>query len=194
MKPTKEELEVLRIYASITHTKENYVWFRQDDEGTYIEYAFKKGAPHDNRCLSWYFSLQPEAIKRNSIAFGKTLEDAQKEIEWRKKNIQNKVGGLYKLGSFTCGHEECPVSSLESCKESWNEYHAGEPFIEEDHICRVGKPAPKCVANLTCSHWTYKEPVKCACWTLLEINGLPKSVSIPMEDAVRLVNELVKDE
>ena len=57
MKPTKEELNILRLYARLSHQEDKYVWLRQDEKGTYIEYAFKEGVPHDNRCLSWYFSL-----------------------------------------------------------------------------------------------------------------------------------------
>ena len=41
------------------------VVLKKDDKGYYIEYAFKEGAPHDNRCLSWYDSYQPEAYIRN---------------------------------------------------------------------------------------------------------------------------------
>ena len=41
------------------------VILKKDDKGYYIEYAFKEGAPHDNRCLSWYDSYQPEAYRQN---------------------------------------------------------------------------------------------------------------------------------
>ena len=67
------------------------------------------------------------------------------------------------------------------------EYHPGEPFIREDHICRVGCPAPKCVSNKICSHWTYDEPVKFACWTLREVE-IPTCISIPIEDAMSFYN------
>ena len=193
MKPTKEEFEVLRVYALLNHQEDKYVWLRQDEKGTYIEYAFKEGAPHDNRCLSWYYSLQPNAIKRNILAFGHTEEKALKEIEWRKTRIANfHVDNLFLLSSFTCGHEESLESSLERNKKSWEEYHPNEPFVKEDHICRVGCPAPICVRNKNCAHWTYEEPVKCACWELEPINKLPTRVTISMDDAMRLKDELLK--
>ena len=44
---------------------DSIVVLKKDDKGYYIEYAFKEGAPHDNRCLSWYDSYQPEAYIRN---------------------------------------------------------------------------------------------------------------------------------
>lgn len=187
MKPTEKELKILRFYAIQTHTEDKYVWLRNDDKGNYIEYAFKEGAPHDNRCLSWYDSFQPGAIIRNSKAFGDKDEEVQRALEWKKSKIDSKVGGLFELHSFTCGHEEHLESSLEENEESWTKYHPGEPFIREDHICRVGCPAPKCVSNKTCSHWTYEEPVKCACWTLSEVE-IPTRISIPIEDAMVFYN------
>lgn len=191
MKPTNDELEVIRVHAILSGEEKKYVWLREDEEGTYIEYAFLDGAPHDNRCLSWYFSLQPGAITRNNLAFGHTQEDAQKEIEWRREKIKSLVGHLFTLHSFTCGYEEYPESSLKESEESWNKFYKGQPFIKEDHICRVGCPAPKCVENKTCSGWTYKEPVKCACWNLAMVDGLPKRVSIPMDVAMKFKDELI---
>lgn len=185
MKPTAGELEIIRLCAILSHEEDRYVWLREDEKGTYIEYAFKEGAPHDNRCLSWYFSLQPEAIKRNCKAFGHTEEYALNEIEWRKEDIKKKVNGLYTLQSFTCGYEEYPESSLKKSREGWHKYYPLEPFIKEEHICKVGCPAPQCVKNMTCAHWTYDEPVKCACWTLEEVE-LPKRVSIPIEDVLSI--------
>ena len=195
MKPTTEEFEILKTYAQLTHTEDKYVWLREDEKGTYIEYAFKEGVPHDNRCLSWYYSLQPNARRRNAMAFGDSVEEAEREVEMWKKRIENKIDNLFTLSSFTCGYEEYPEYSLKESEESWNKHidlHDNEPFIKEHHICKVGCPAPICIKNKTCSHWTYEEPVKCACWQLSEINGLPKSVSISMEDAMRLKNELIK--
>ena len=152
-------------YVQFYHLEDKYVILKEDEKGQYIEYAYKEGAPHDNRCLSWYFSLQPNAIKRNNEWFGHP-EKSKEEIEWRKKRIEQHLGKIFKLYSFTCGHEEDMEKCLEENKKHWEEYHPGEPFIQEDHECWVGKPAPKCIKNGTCSNWTYEEPVKCACWTL----------------------------
>lgn len=189
MKPTEEELEKIRVCATIEHELDKYVWLREDDKGRYIEYAFKEGAPHDNRCLSWYFSFQPGAIKRNGESFGDTPESIQKFLDLKKKQLDSKVDNLYVLQSFTCGYEENPQRRLEEAKEDWPKYSDGEPFIEEEHICKVGCPAPRCVRNKICSHWTYEEPVKCACWTLREPT-VPRRVLVPIELVMKLKKEL----
>ena len=185
-----KDLEKIKVYATLTNTLDEYVYLREDEEGTYIEYAFMDGAPHDNRCLSWYYSVQPEAIKRNCLAFGHTEKYAQEEIEYTKNKIKDKIDKLYELSSFTCGHEKYPKSSIESCKESWEKYHPGEEFIESYHICKVGKPAPICIENKTCAHWTYKEPCKCACWNLTEVT-VPKTVDIPIDVAIKLFDKIL---
>lgn len=185
MKPTKEEFDLLKLIATLEHREKDYVWLREDEKGTYIEYAFVEGAPHDNRCLSWYYSLQPNAIRRSNKAFGNSEEASEKEIEWRKNKIKKNIDNLFILCSFTCSHEENPEFALNYARKVWNECHPGESFIKEDYICRVGRPAPKCVKNKTCAHWTYEEPVKCACWTLDEVK-IPKHVLIPVEDLKKL--------
>ena len=158
--------ELFKKYVKFYHLEDKYVILKEDENGQYIEYAYKEGAPHDNRCLSWYYSLQPNAIRRNNEAFGHP-EESEKEIEWRYKRIKEKyLGKIFELYSFTCGHEENMEKALEENKKSWEEYYPGQPFVAEDHMCRVGKPAPKCMYNSLCTHWTYKEPVKCACWSL----------------------------
>ena len=51
---TRELLvKILDIYGIL----DKYVILKQDEKGRYIEYAFKEGAPKDNRCLSWYDNL-----------------------------------------------------------------------------------------------------------------------------------------
>jgi hypothetical protein len=180
--------ELFEKYVHFYHLEDNYVILKEDEKGTYIEYAYKQGAPHDNRCLSWYFSLQPNAIRRNNEAFGHP-EETEKEIEWRKKCIKNAIGKIYYLSSFTCCHEEDLEGSLKRNKESWEKYHLGE-FIPEDHICRVGSPAPICKIAGHCAHWTYEEPVKCACWHLDEINC---KFSIPSKDIVEFSKFINKE-
>ena len=184
MKPTDKELEILRFYAKMTHEEDRYVWLREDERGAYIEYAFKEGAPHDNRCLSWYDSFQPNAIIRDCKAFGDSEEKIHDELEWRKKGTKKRINQLFYLDSFTCGWESGFESTLERAKQAWEESYSNEPFIKEHHICRVGCPAPKCIENGMCSHWTYEEPMKCACWTLSEI-FMPTELSIPIEDAMK---------
>ena len=49
MEANKENIEKLRVYATLTDTLDKYVYLKEDKDGTYIEYAFLEGAPHDNR-------------------------------------------------------------------------------------------------------------------------------------------------
>lgn len=184
MNPTKKELDILEFYAKMTREEDRYVWLREDEQGTYIEYAFKEGAPHDNRCLSWYDSFQPNAIRRNCIAFGDSEEKIQDELEWRKNGVKKRINQLFYLGSLTCGWESNFEYTLEESKKSWEESYPDKPFIKEHHICKVSCPAPKCIKSRICSHWTYEEPMKCACWILREID-MPTELSIPIEDAMR---------
>lgn len=89
----KEEIKLVELYARLTNTLDRFVYLREDEKGRYIEYAFIDGAPHDNRCLSWYDKLQPKALKRNN-------HDIEK---WSKR--LKKVGELYKLNRFNCGRD-----------------------------------------------------------------------------------------
>lgn len=192
MKPTTEEFNRLKIYASQNGTLSDYVWLRKDSQGTYIEYAFIDGAPHDNRCLSWYDSFQPNAIKRNCIAFGDSEEEIANEVLIRKSRIEKRVNGLYRLWAFTCGHEMNNESAIKRVEESWKKYHPDEPFVPEDHVCRVGCPAPICVKNKHCAHWTYEEPVKCACWVLDEIKHIPETAPVAIDEITKKREKLEK--
>lgn len=145
------------------------VVLKKDDKGYYIEYAFKDGAPHDNRCLSWYDSYQPEAYRKNGwfkTHDGIDLpdEETKKRLDIIREEREKKIGKVFRLSSFSCGGEEDPEGTIEEQKKSWMEYHPDEPFIPEDHICRPGCPAKTCTWCL--GRWTYENPVKCACWFL----------------------------
>ena len=150
------------------------VILKKDEKGYYIEYAFKEGAPHDNRCLSWYDSFQEEAYRRNGwfkTQDGTDLPDdeTQKRLDMIRQEREAKIGKVFRLSSFTCGYEEDPEYCLKESKKSWDEYHKDEegnplPFIPEDHICKVGCPAKGC--DWCKGRWTYENPVKCACWFL----------------------------
>ena len=182
MKPTEKELKILRFYAKYTHTEDKYVWLRKDDKGTYIEYAFKDGAPHDNRCLSWYWSYQPNALERNE-------HDKEK---WYAR-FEKRIGELFRLTAFTCGCEEDCEGCLQKARESWAKYHPTEPFVAEDHICKVGCAARRCREHgYAGKNWTYDEPVKCACWDLDSIR-MPERVSIPIDVAMDLSNLLLDE-
>ena len=90
---TNEQLKMLERYAQLTGTRQNYVWLREDAQGNrYIEYAFMKGQPHDNTCLSWYDKLQPKALERNG----------HDQSKWHLKEPDN----IYELHQFTCGRQD----------------------------------------------------------------------------------------
>lgn len=184
MTMTKDDIEKIRFAAKLNDELDKYVYLREDAEGKYIEYAFIEGAPHDNRCLSWYDSYQEEAYIRNRWVEGLSDEDKKKRLDSIKKDRDSKVGNLFKLSSFTCGYEEYPAQRIEESKKSWEEHHPGEPFIASDHFCRVGDPANKC-RDTWCKYWTYKEPVKCACWYLRKPD-VPMYVSIPIDLAMKM--------
>ena len=183
MNLTNIEIEKIKFAAMLSNTLDKYVYLRKDENGYYVEYAFLTGAPHDNRCLSWYDSYQEEAYIRNGWVEGLSEEEKNDRLASIKKKIDNKVDGLFCLSSFSCGYEEHEESSLKESEEIWKKYHENEPFIAENHICKVGHPAPKCREH-QCKHWTYKEPIKCACWCLKEV-GVPTKVAIPIEDAMK---------
>lgn len=65
MNLTNIEIEKIKFAAMLSNTLHKYVYLRKDENGYYVEYAFLTGAPHDNRCLSWYDSYQEEAYIRN---------------------------------------------------------------------------------------------------------------------------------
>ena len=139
------------------------VILKKDDKGYYIEYAFKEGAPHDNRCLSWYDSYQPEAYHKNGWFKYHSEEQTKKLLDMIREEREKKIGKVFRLSSFTCGYEEDEKNQLIKSEKSWNEFHKDEPFIPEDHICKVGCPAKACS---WIKDWTQENPVKCACWYL----------------------------
>ena len=148
------------------------VVLKKDDKGYYIEYAFKEGAPHDNRCLSWYDSYQEEAYRRNGwfkTNDGVDLpeDETKKRLDQIRKERDAKVGKVFRLSSFTCGYEEDEKNQLIDSEKSWNEFHKDEPFIPKDHICKVGCPAKACQwVRDRVLPWSQENPVKCACWFL----------------------------
>ncbi len=158
---------------------DSYVILKKDDKGYYIEYAFKDGAPHDNRCLSWYDSYQEKAYLYNGWCQSNGVdlpeEETRKILDSIRKKREERIGKIFRLYSFTCGYEEDEKGRLEEAEKSWiefKEYHSDEngvmePFVPGDHICKVGCPAKECDWVKNKKHpWTYEEPVKCACWKL----------------------------
>ena len=169
------------------------VVLKKDDKGYYIEYAFKEGAPHDNRCLSWYDSYQPEAYRRNGWFNGLSDDDTQKKLDQIRQAREEKVGKVFRLSSFTCGYEENPEESNRHNKESWEKYHPNEEYIPENHVCRPGCPSKNCLLNGICSkYWTYENPVKCACWFLRDGKTMEDyikdyKISIPATELAELL-------
>lgn len=93
---TPENIEKLKLIATLSNTLSDYVYLREDSEGRYIEYAFLEGAPINNRCLSWYEKLHPKALIRNGHKLDK----------WVIKPIDK----LYKLSKFNCNSSDCDVA------------------------------------------------------------------------------------
>jgi hypothetical protein len=183
MKPTEGELKKIKFAAELDGELDKYVYLKKDEKGFYIEYAFKDGAPHDNRCLSWYYSYQETAFIRNKWTEGLSEYAEREYLNSIKRERESKIGELFRLSSFTCGFEENPDGRLENTKKEWEERHVS-PFVPEDHICKVGCPAKKC-KELICKDWTYEEPVKCACWELDE-PVVPNQIMIPIDLAMKL--------
>lgn len=171
-----------------TKRLEDYVILKKDDKGFYIEYAFKPGAPHDNRCLSWYDSYQEKAYERNGWFNNVSEETIAAYKESLLKKRLNKVGKIYELQDFTCGWERYSKSTEESDREAWEKYHPGEPYNKSARICKVGCPASGCTSKG--NDWTYEEPVKCACWNLgEEVNPEKLRFTFSLKD----IQELIKD-
>jgi len=162
-------LELIKKDLEAKGLLKKYVILKKDEKGYYIEYAFTEGAPHDNRCLSWYNSYQPNAYKRNGwfkTADGKDLpeEETAARLDQLRRERENRVGLIFELSSFTCGYEENEEEALKESKKAWDKFYPNDEFIPEDHICKVGCPSKSCT---WCKKtWTYEEPVKCACWFL----------------------------
>ena len=144
MIPTKEDLEKLELSATLYRELDKYVYLREDENGRYIEYAFIDGAPHDNRCLSWYDKPHPKTL------MGKPYNYTKEMVEKHTARL-SKVGELYELNEFSCGNEN----------------------NEGDEKCCAGCPKKDCSYV---GHWNYDEPIKCACWCLVEpVVPSPKS-------------------
>lgn len=156
MTPEKEFLIKL---LEIKGILDQYVILKEDEKGRYIEYAFKEGAPKDNRCLSWYDKPHPNARVRNGYKSNYPVREINK---------------IYTLGLFSCGDQD----------------------KEGDEHCSAGHPKKRCLLEGCAKHWTYEEPIKCACWFLHE-SGVTCIDDIPLfgmsisELEKRLINQEV---
>ena len=99
----EQDIKKLKAYAITTNNTDRFVILKEDEQGRYIEYAFQPCAPHDNRCLSWYDKLQPNALIRNNH-----------DIETWKKKL-HEVGEIYELQMFSCGHQNDEPESETHC-------------------------------------------------------------------------------
>lgn len=185
------EFEKMRRYAELTNSLDKYVVLKKDDKGYFIEYAFKEGTPHDNRCLSWYYSYQEKAYIRNKWFEGLNEEETKERLQKIKHDIDSKVGKLYRTSPFTCGFEglseEKLKEKLKEYEESHNRWYPDDPFIPENRICKVGCPAKYCL-DVYAEHWTYEEPKKCACWDLIPIVEVPTEITVNFDDYLELIN------
>lgn len=154
---TQKRLELLKKILTIKGQLDRYVILCEDEQGRYLKYAFKEGVPHDNRCLSWYDKLQPNALKRN----GHDVE------EWKGKHKRT-IGEIYELNQFSCGLDKLSV-------------------CDENH-CSPGHPKKGCL-NCHAKRWTYEEPVKCACWTLLDVDFNLETFRLDLSQIEQLIKE-----
>jgi hypothetical protein len=150
MIPTKEDLEKLELKAKLYNELDKYVYLREDENGRYIEYAFIDGAPHDNRCLSWYDKPHPKTLMKKPYNY--TKEMIEKSI-----NRLHKIGELYELSEYSCGYENkegdekcCAGSPKKDCVYAGEDWDYDEPikcacwFLSEPHIpTRVSIPIKK---------------------------------------------------
>ena len=142
MIPTKEDLEKLELKANLYNGLDKYVYLREDEKGRYIEYAFIPGAPHDNRCLSWYDKPHPKTLMKKPYKY--TKEMIEKSI-----NKLHKIGELYELNEYSCGNEN----------------------KEGDERCCAGCPKKGCLhaknwtydEPIKCACWTLSEPTIPTC-------------------------------
>lgn len=117
---TEEDILRLHAWAELYDALDEFVILKEDENGRYIEYIFKEGCPHDNRCLSWYDKMQPNALMRN----GHDIK------EWESENLHS-VGEIYELHQMSCGHENntdethcspghpCVKCVKEGCAHNW---------------------------------------------------------------------------
>lgn len=188
-------IEIIKADLEKKNELEKYVILKKDEKGFYIEYAFKEGAPHDNRCLDWYNSYQEEAYIRNGWVNGLNEEDKRARLNSIKKERESRVGKVYRLYSFTCGGEENKDEQIARRKESFEKYHEGSPeqFVPEDNFCKVGCPMKAC-DWFKYGQWSYELPLKCACWHLengVIMDEFIKNYNISMKatDVAELMNK-----
>lgn len=125
-----ENFDLIKELVVLTGMEERFVYLREDENGRYLEWVFKEGAPHDNRCLSWYETMQPGALKRNG-------HDPE---YWKSLHIdRKKVGEIYELSAFTCGNEilegEKHCSPGHACEKCVREGYARHWTYEEPVKC-----------------------------------------------------------
>lgn len=125
---TQDQYMQLRTFAIATGNTDRFVILKEDEDGRYIDYAFQEGAPHDNRCLSWYDSFQPKALTRND----------HDHDTWKKTSM-HEVGKIYELGMFSCGLQDddpdsdthcSPGHPCKKCKDGWAAYWTPEEPVK----------------------------------------------------------------
>ena len=117
---------------------------------------------HERNGGNLSYRIRPEEI-------GEIKDQLAVDQEWKEIGTEvPQLAGEYFLvtgsGKYFRNVILDPEDSIARAAKSWDEYHEGEPFVPEDHICRPGCPAKACTWCL--GRWTYESPVKCACWYL----------------------------
>lgn len=82
-------------YLRVSGRLSEYVYLREDENGRYIEYAFRDGAPHDNRCLDWYAKSHPTYSERHGGW-------ETPEMSYGLKPLDK----IYRLSAFDCGRSD----------------------------------------------------------------------------------------
>lgn len=150
--------ELIKRIIEVTGEEDKWGILRKDENGYFVEYAFRDGAPEDNRCLSWYDKPQIEAYKRNG------WDD--EHIAYTIERIESKVGEIRYLSKFCCSSDN---------------------IDDKERLCRPGHPSKACLEQGNCSCWTYDEPKKCACWHLGEKIDEQNHFNLSIDEIERLI-------
>lgn len=111
-------------YLRVAGKLNSYVYLREDEKGRYIEYAFKEGAPHDNRCLAWYAKSHPTYSERHG---GWPTPEMNYGLQ--------KVDKIYKLTAFDCGRSFLAPEERCTPGSPWKDCHSAKDW-RYDEPCK----------------------------------------------------------
>lgn len=131
MNKTDKHYNIVSEFAKLFPNEDDFVILKETKNGTrYIEYAFRKGRPHDFTCLSWYLKPHPQYQKRHP--------------DWNT-SLHCKVGEIFHLSEYACDMQNKRLLE-ERCR-------AGSPR----RTCRYIKDKKwKYDEPIKCACWTIK--------------------------------------